>query len=188
MALFLFKPFGLRGDCFYAATGWFASRYRAQKAERHQTALRGQAPTRSHVRTASSVPLSRGRLDVAPQKPLRADEPVTQIDELGPEGNGWQPGQRRGNRDPRALLWPGCLPRRLQLVFTRSSGRHSLFVVAAIQVGVPWCSNRDGLLWVRCKSSVTGPGANPIVTGSDRCRSETGEVEASEDSLETRSS
>jgi hypothetical protein len=29
------------------------------------------------------VPLSRGRLDVAPQKPLRADEPVTQIDELG---------------------------------------------------------------------------------------------------------
>ncbi len=25
----------------------------------------------------------RGMLDVAPQKPLRADEPVTQIDELG---------------------------------------------------------------------------------------------------------
>src|SRR4051794_10894632 len=104
MALFDFKPFGLRGDCFYAATGWFASRYRAQKTERHQTALRGQAPTRSHVRTAPSVPPSRGMLDVAPQKPLRADEPVTQIDELGPEGNGWQPDRRRGNRDPRALL------------------------------------------------------------------------------------
>jgi len=29
------------------------------------------------------VPLSRGMLDVAPQKPLRADEPVTQNDELG---------------------------------------------------------------------------------------------------------
>jgi hypothetical protein len=25
-------------------------------------------------------------LDVAPQKPLRADEPVTQFDELGPRG------------------------------------------------------------------------------------------------------
>jgi hypothetical protein len=32
------------------------------------------------------VPLSRGMLDVAPQKPLRADEPVTQNDELGPRG------------------------------------------------------------------------------------------------------
>ena len=29
------------------------------------------------------IPLSRGMLDVAPQKPLRADEPVTQNDELG---------------------------------------------------------------------------------------------------------
>ena len=52
--------------------------------ERHHTALRGRALTRSHARTASSVPLSRGLLDVAPQKPLRADEPVTQNDELGP--------------------------------------------------------------------------------------------------------
>jgi len=50
--------------------------------ERHQTALRGQAPTRSHVRTAWSFP-SKEKLDVAPQKPLRADEPVTQFDELG---------------------------------------------------------------------------------------------------------
>ena len=29
------------------------------------------------------ISLSREMLDVAPQKPLRADEPVTQIDELG---------------------------------------------------------------------------------------------------------
>ena len=30
------------------------------------------------------ISLSREMLDVAPQKPLRADEPVTQNDELGP--------------------------------------------------------------------------------------------------------
>jgi len=54
------------------------------KTERHQTALRGQALTCSHVRTASpAISLSREMLDVAPQKPLRADEPVTQNDELG---------------------------------------------------------------------------------------------------------
>jgi hypothetical protein len=48
-----------------------------------------------------------------------------------PQGDGKRPDRRRGNRDPRALLvWPGCLPRRLQLVFTRSSGRNSLSVVA----------------------------------------------------------
>jgi hypothetical protein len=34
----------------------------------------------------AAIPLSRGILDVAPQKPLRADEPVTQNDELGPRG------------------------------------------------------------------------------------------------------
>ena len=48
-----------------------------------------------------------------------------------PQGDGERPDRRRGNRDPRALLgWPGWLPRRLQLVFTRSSGRNSLSVVA----------------------------------------------------------
>ena len=40
--------------------------------------------TRSHDRTSLPIiRLSRGMLDVAPQKPLRADEPVTQNDELG---------------------------------------------------------------------------------------------------------
>ena len=34
--------------------------------------------------TASSFPPSGEMLDVAPQKPLRADEPVTQNDGLGP--------------------------------------------------------------------------------------------------------
>ena len=54
------------------------------ETERHQTALRGLALTRSHVRTASPrISPSREMLDVAPQKPLRADEPVTQNDELG---------------------------------------------------------------------------------------------------------
>lgn len=55
------------------------------KTERHQTALRGQAPACSHAGTASpTISLSGGMLDGAPQKPLRADEPVTQNDELGP--------------------------------------------------------------------------------------------------------
>jgi hypothetical protein len=45
-----------------------------------------------------------------------------------PQGDDGQPDRRCGNRDPRALLvWAGCPPRRLQLVFTRSSGRNSLF-------------------------------------------------------------
>ena len=63
-----------------------------------------------------------------------------------PQGDSRPPGRRRGNRDPRTLLvWPGCLPRRLQLVFTRSSGRNSLSVVAASDVA----AIEDGLLRVR---------------------------------------
>jgi hypothetical protein len=63
-----------------------------------------------------------------------------------PRGNDWQPDRRRGNRDPRTLLlWPGCPSRRLQLVFTRSSGRNSLSVVAAIKVA----ASEGGLLQVR---------------------------------------
>ena len=53
-----------------------------------------------------------------------------------PWGDDWQPDRRHGIRDPRALLvWAWCLPRRLQLVFTRSSDRNSLFFVAPIHVG-----------------------------------------------------
>src|SRR5262245_27057066 len=53
--------------------------------ERHQTALRGQAPACSHAGTASSQFLFPEECGTSRlQKPLRADEPVTQNDELGP--------------------------------------------------------------------------------------------------------
>ena len=100
------------------------------KTERHQTALRGQAPACSHAGTASpTISLSGGMLDGAPQKPLRADEPVTQNDELGPRRvtTGNQTGAAGIETRAALLVWAGCPPRRLQLVFTRSSGRNSLF-------------------------------------------------------------
>jgi hypothetical protein len=60
---------------------------RSGNTERHQTALRGRATACSHAGTAlSCTSLSGEMLDLAPQKPLRADEPVTQNDELGPRG------------------------------------------------------------------------------------------------------
>ena len=87
-----------------------------------------------------------------------------------PQSNGGQPGRRRGNRDPRALgvAWP--LPRRLQLVFTRSLGRNSLFARCPIDVE----AIEDGLLRVRC-SVLRSPAWGPIQpwVGSDVCRSET---------------
>ena len=93
-----------------------------------------------------------------------------------PRGDGEQSGRRRGNRDPRALWeWSGCSPRRLQLVCTRSSGRNSLCRRCCNRC----CCNRgrtpSGSLVC---SSVTGPGANPSVAGSDVCRSETKGLEA----------
>ena len=75
-----------------------------------------------------------------------------------PQRNGWQPGRRRGNRDPRALLvWPGCPPRRLQLVFTRSSGRNSLFARCPSEVG----ASEDGFLRIRC-CNLRSPAWGPI--------------------------
>jgi hypothetical protein len=95
-------------------------------------------------------------LDVAPQKPLRADEPVTQIDELSLRRVTTSNPAGAAEIETRVRFWCSLIaPRRLQLVFTRSSGRDSLCVVAAIDVS----AIEDGLLWVRC--SITGLGANP---------------------------
>ena len=110
------------------------------ETERHQTALRGQALTRSHVRTASPIPLFQGNVGrrASETSPCRRAGNAKRR-ARPPQGDGWLPDRRRGNRDPRALLmWPGCLPRRLQLVFTRSSGRDSLFR----RCGDRCCSNR----------------------------------------------
>ena len=80
-----------------------------------------------------------------------------------PQSDGERPGRRRGNRDPRALLgWPGCLPRRLQLVFTRSSGRNSLCLVGSKRCGCHRGRTPSDSMF---GSSVTGLGANPTVGG-----------------------
>src|SRR5437764_4889508 len=85
MALFVSSP-SASGDRLCAAPEMVRIAVSRSETERHQTALRGRAPTRSHAGTASSLPLSRGIGDVAPQKPLCTHEPVTQNDELGLRG------------------------------------------------------------------------------------------------------
>jgi len=48
-------------------------------------------------------------LDVTPQKPLRADEPVTQIDELGRRRvTTSNPAGAAGIETRALLVWPGC--------------------------------------------------------------------------------
>ena len=91
-----------------------------------------------------------------------------------PRGDGEQPGRRRGNRDPRAFLgWPGCLPRRLQLVFTRSSGRNSLCLVGSKRCGCHRGRTPSDSMF---GSSVTGLGANPTVGGVGRVPQRDSEV------------
>ena len=97
------------------------------KTERHQTALRGRALTRSRVRTASSLPpsgecwTSRLRNLSVPTNRSRKSMSSASAEE------------RRATRPAPWESRPACtfgvawlLPRRLPLVFTRSSGRNSL--------------------------------------------------------------
>src|SRR6266542_3481837 len=134
------------------------------KTERHQTALRGQALARSRAGTASPiVPLSREMLDVAPQKPLRADEPVTQNDELGPRrvttGN---PAGAAGI-ETRVRFWCGWLP--------AAPASVSLHSVVGPQQSFHRCGNRCCRKRGRTPSgsivgsSVTSLGANPTEWG-----------------------
>ena len=81
LALFVSSP-STSGDRLRAAPGWFASRYRAQKLSGTKQPYEVEPQTRSHAGTAMSSP-SGECWTKAPQKPLRADEPVTQNDELG---------------------------------------------------------------------------------------------------------
>ena len=109
-----------------------------------------------------ACPLSWEMLDVAPQKPLRADEPVTQNDELGLRGVTASNQTGAAGIETRVrLVWPGCLPRRLQLVFTRSSGRNSLFARCPIVL----VQSRSDSFGFDVQSPVTGPGANPAERG-----------------------
>ena len=133
--------------------------------ERHQTALRGPAQTCSHARTATRAfssfrgILTRRASETSPCR--RAGDAKKRA--RPPQGDDEQPGRRRGNRDPRALgVWPGCLPRRLQLVCTRSSGRNSLFR----RCGNRCCRNRGRTpLGSMGGAPVTGLEANPTVGG-----------------------
>src|SRR5262249_13131475 len=137
------------------------------ETERHQTALRGRALTRSRARTAlPDVPSLWGNVGRGASEPppcRRAGNAKRRA--RPPRGDDRRPGRRRGNRDPRALLvWPGCLPRRLQLVCTRSSGRNSLFFVAPSM----WVQSRTDSFGFDGDSSATGLGANPTVGGVGR--------------------
>ena len=121
------------------------------------------------------ISLFREFSDVAPQKPLRADEPVTQNDELGPRGvMASNPAGAAGiETRVRFLGWPGCLPRRLQLVFTRSSGRNSLCLVGSKRCGCHRGRTPSDSMF---GSSVTGLGANPSVGGVGRVPQRDSEV------------
>ena len=129
MALFVSSPLA-SGDCLSQRRDGSHRGISLCKTERHQTALRGPAQTCSHARTATRAFSSfRGILTrrASETSPCRRAGDAKQR-ARPPQGDDEQPGRRRGNRDPRALgVWPGCLPRRLQLVCTRSSGRNSLF-------------------------------------------------------------
>ena len=175
----MFKPSGFRGTVFVQRRGG-SLRGIALNTERRQTALRGRAPACSQTGTASPLfPLEKFGRRASETSPCRRAGNANRR-ARPPQSSGERPGRRRGNRDPRALLvWPGCLPRRLQLVFTRSSGRNSLCLVAQSRL----VQSRSDSFGFDVSSSVTGPGANPTLVGSDVCRSETYRVEALQDNL-----
>jgi hypothetical protein len=58
------------------------------------------------------ISLSKEMLDVAPQKPLRADEPVTQNDELGPRRVTADNRAGAAGIETRVRFWYGLAARR----------------------------------------------------------------------------
>ena len=185
MALLVSSPLD-SGDRRYAAPGWFASWHRAQKTERHQTALRGRAPTRSHARTASSFPLSREMLDVAPQKPLRADEPVTQNDELGPRRVTVSNQAGAAGIETRVRFWGGLAAAAPASVSLRS-------VVGPQQSFPSWRQSmlppsRTDSFGFDVRFFGHQPGGQSNRAGSDRCRSETARSSLRRRSRRSRSS
>jgi hypothetical protein len=151
------------GDRLCAAPGWFASRYHAQnlsgtKQPYEVKPCRVPAPG-PHRPFPFRGNVGRRASETSPCR--RAGNAKRRA--RPPQGDGEQPGRRRGNRDPRALgVWPGCLPRRLQLVCTRSSGRNSLFR----RCGNRCCRNRGRTpLGSMGGAPVTGLEANPTVGG-----------------------
>jgi hypothetical protein len=185
LALFVSSPLA-SVDCLRAASGWFASRYHAQKlsgTKQPYEVKPRRVPTSGPLRPHFPFQRNVGRRASETSPCRRSGNAKRRA--RPPQRNGSQPCRRRGNRDPRALLvWPGCLPRRLQLVFTRSSGRNSLSVVAQSMS----MQARTDSFGFDSDSSVTGLGANPIVTGSDVCRSETARSSLRRSSRRSRSS
>jgi hypothetical protein len=119
-------------------------------AERHQTALRGQA-------TASFRSSDCRRQPATPQKPLRADEPVKQNGELDPQGG------------------DGCRQAHSGGIET-SVSRERLPSAASAQLGCTRSSGRiggRGSIGSRSCSAGAGPRANPNATGSGVCRTAT---------------
>jgi hypothetical protein len=99
------------------------------ESERHQTALRGRALTRSRARTASpATPLSGGNVGrrASETSPCRRTGNARRR-ARPPRGDGEQPAGAVGI-ETRVRFWCGwLLVAPVQLVFTRSSGRNSLF-------------------------------------------------------------
>jgi len=84
------------------------------KTERHKQPYEVEPRTRSHVRTASSLPPFRGNVGrrASETSPCRRAGNAKRR-ARPPKGDGERPGRRRGNRDPRALWVAWLPPRRL---------------------------------------------------------------------------
>lgn len=105
-------------------------------------------------------------LDVAPQKPLRADEPVTQIDELGlRRGTTHNPAGAVGI-ETRVHFWCG-----LVAAAPASVSLHSVVGPQQSCCSLPsqrLVQSRTDSFGFDVNSSVTGLGANPTMVGVGR--------------------
>ena len=112
-------------------------------------------------------------LDVAPQKPLRADEPVTQNDELGPRGVTASNPAGAAGIETRGRCWCGLAAAAPASVSLHSvvGPRQSLPRAQSMLV----LSRMDSFGFDGGFSGHRSGGQSNRV-GSDRCRSETGEV------------
>jgi hypothetical protein len=170
----LFQALCASGDCLSRSAGMVRIAVSRSETERHQTALRGRAPDAFPRRDRFVLSLSRGMLDVAPQKPLRADEPVTQIDELGLRRVTASNPAGAAGIETRVRFWDG-----LVAAAPASVSLHSVVGPQQSCCSLPkqsWCKRGRTPSGSMFGSSVTGPGANPALGGVGRVPQRDGEV------------